>query len=126
MTARHSCSVTVYFCSAPVRARLAYAITRSCPSIICVSSAPRPTLLASICKEKGNKKSGHARVGAETRRVFKVSNAVCCSVVHSQVCCFLVRRVSGVAIVAKQGMNRRYYEAIPRKRRSCLRFRGAG
>ena len=71
-TASSSRRVTQYWRSGLLRARLAYAITRSVPSsCTCDSTAPIPESLASVSKTNGLEQSGNARIGVDNEAEFQ-------------------------------------------------------
>ena len=111
-----SLSVCEYLRSSPVKARLAYAITRSCRSWACVSTAPRPTGLASVISlVTSSFLSKYANVCVRPRLLFRVSNATSYSVPHLNGTSFHVNSLSGSLILAKLGMNRALKFTNPRK-----------
>lgn len=95
-------------------------------SYCCVSTAPRPAVLASVCNMNRFEKFGQTRTGAEINFPFSVLKAFSCSSPHTQRAFFFVSRVSGAAIPEKPAMNRRYHEAIPINCRICLTVRDSG
>ena len=120
-----SLSVCEYLHSTPVKARLAYAITLSCPSWTCVSTAPRPIGLVSVISLVTSAfLSKYANVSARPRLLFRVSNATSCSVPHLNGTYFLGNYLSGSVILAKLGMNRTLTFTNPRKLRTSSAFVG--
>ena len=75
--------------------------------MICESTAPMPSLLASVSRIKVEDEDGYAMIGDETSSSFNLIKADCCSLVHAKGMFFSVRRVRGFEIVAKSGTNRR-------------------
>ncbi|XP_015123876.1 mucin-7-like [Diachasma alloeum] len=51
----------------------------------CVSTAPKPTVLASVWRENGNSKFGQANVGEDVRCVFRAAKAMLWASAHSDV-----------------------------------------
>lgn len=58
---------------------LEYPMTRSMPLMLCVSVAPAPSSLASVCSWKGDPHSGDARGGGDVRALTSAARVLSCS-----------------------------------------------
>ena len=58
---------------------LEYSMTRSVPLMFCVSVAPAPSSLASVCSWKGDPQSDHARIGGDVRTLTSAARTLSCS-----------------------------------------------
>ena len=98
----------------------------SSPLKICVSTPSMEKSLASVCSENGSDKSGLAKTGAWVNASFSFSKASCCSSVQCHRTSLLISFVNGALYSANRSINLEYQPIIPKNRRNCFRFTGAG
>ena len=86
------------------------------------STAPRPSVLASIYKTSGLVQSGQSNTGAVVSFCFSSSKDSWWASVHSHLALFFRSLWSGAERRAASLMKRRYQEMRPKNRRASLRF----